>query len=342
MAGYRFLMRYYGPGDRIYIFGFSRGAFTARFLARMIHRVGLLSMGNEEMVPFVYKIYQDYENGLYAEEKKASSPPPDSAQPPLLGADESGEPTKVSDNPSDLETSRLLIDNFKNTFCRTEGADDSHGQHDIKVHFLGLFDNVSSVGAFEGTLFRPVCAPTVVGTARHIRHAVAIDERRVKFRAALFAQDTVDSAAKPADGEDIVEVWFPGNHGDVGGGWLAPPDKEKQEELNSRPTWRKIWDSLTTKFSPPKPSPNVTKDNFQQSDISLKWMIDELDNLDGDDHISWSRHKEGFVKGFKENRKDAVSAKLHDVMKFGQGSGWMKVIFWNFLGTFLWPHCCHT
>ena len=42
-------MRYYKPGDRIYIFGFSRGAFTARFLARMIAEVGLLSKGNEEM-----------------------------------------------------------------------------------------------------------------------------------------------------------------------------------------------------------------------------------------------------------------------------------------------------
>ena len=42
-------MRYYKPGDRIYIFGFSRGAFTARFLARMITEIGLMSKGNEEM-----------------------------------------------------------------------------------------------------------------------------------------------------------------------------------------------------------------------------------------------------------------------------------------------------
>src|SRR5436853_1168882 len=65
MAGYRFLMRYYERGDRIYIFGFSRGAFTARFLARMVSKVGLLSMGNEELIPFTYKIYHDYEMGSY-------------------------------------------------------------------------------------------------------------------------------------------------------------------------------------------------------------------------------------------------------------------------------------
>jgi uncharacterized protein (DUF2235 family) len=48
--GYRFLMRYYQPGDRIFIFGFSRGAYTARVMAGMIHKVGLLSAGNEELI----------------------------------------------------------------------------------------------------------------------------------------------------------------------------------------------------------------------------------------------------------------------------------------------------
>ena len=54
MDGYRFLLRYYEQGDRIYIFGFSRGAFIARFLARFISQVGLLSRGNEQLVPFAY------------------------------------------------------------------------------------------------------------------------------------------------------------------------------------------------------------------------------------------------------------------------------------------------
>jgi len=49
MAGYRFLMRYYSPEDDIYFFGFSRGAYTARFLAEMLDHVGLLSSGNEEL-----------------------------------------------------------------------------------------------------------------------------------------------------------------------------------------------------------------------------------------------------------------------------------------------------
>jgi uncharacterized protein (DUF2235 family) len=45
-------MRYYNDGDAIYFFGFSRGAYTARFLAQMLDYVGLLSAGNEEMLRF--------------------------------------------------------------------------------------------------------------------------------------------------------------------------------------------------------------------------------------------------------------------------------------------------
>lgn len=41
--GYRFLMDHYNQGDRIYLFGFSRGAFTARALAGMLQQVSLPS-----------------------------------------------------------------------------------------------------------------------------------------------------------------------------------------------------------------------------------------------------------------------------------------------------------
>jgi len=58
MDAYRFLMRYYKDGDRIFIFGFSRGAYTARALAAMIHSVGLLSAGNEELVPYAWSLFQ--------------------------------------------------------------------------------------------------------------------------------------------------------------------------------------------------------------------------------------------------------------------------------------------
>jgi uncharacterized protein (DUF2235 family) len=54
---YRFLMNHYRDEDRIYLFGFSRGAYTARALAGMLYKVGLLEPGNEELVPFAWKMY---------------------------------------------------------------------------------------------------------------------------------------------------------------------------------------------------------------------------------------------------------------------------------------------
>jgi len=57
MGGYEFLMQNYCANDKICIFGFSRGSYTARCLAGMIHKVGLLPTCNRQQVPFAYKMY---------------------------------------------------------------------------------------------------------------------------------------------------------------------------------------------------------------------------------------------------------------------------------------------
>jgi uncharacterized protein (DUF2235 family) len=56
--GYKFLMQNYNVGDRVCLFGFSRGAYTARALAGMLNKVGLLSKDNTEQIPFAYKLYK--------------------------------------------------------------------------------------------------------------------------------------------------------------------------------------------------------------------------------------------------------------------------------------------
>jgi uncharacterized protein (DUF2235 family) len=56
---YRFLMQTYQAKDRICLFGFSRGAYTARCLAGMLHKVGLLPRHNGAQVPFAYSMYKD-------------------------------------------------------------------------------------------------------------------------------------------------------------------------------------------------------------------------------------------------------------------------------------------
>lgn len=72
MGGYKFLMKTYVDHD-IFIFGFSRGAYIARFLAEMLDQVGLLSAGNEEMAYFAWKAFaqwQEREDGNEEGKKK--------------------------------------------------------------------------------------------------------------------------------------------------------------------------------------------------------------------------------------------------------------------------------
>ncbi len=47
--------------DDIFFFGFSRGAYVARFLAEMLDHVGLLSQGNEEMARFAWKAFAQWQ-----------------------------------------------------------------------------------------------------------------------------------------------------------------------------------------------------------------------------------------------------------------------------------------
>ncbi|KAJ9645771.1 hypothetical protein H2199_002811 [Coniosporium tulheliwenetii] len=151
MGGYKFLMRYYSPGDHIYFFGFSRGAYTARFLAEMLDHVGLLSAGNEEMAFFAWKTFQKWQirQERTAEEK---------AQKKEL-----------------LE----FMCAFRETFSRPVH----------RIRFLGLFDTVNSVPRFENAWMQRSKFPyTARSSAKVIRHAVAIDERRAKFRQDLISE----------------------------------------------------------------------------------------------------------------------------------------------------------
>ncbi|KAG8715093.1 hypothetical protein FRC08_011008 [Ceratobasidium sp. 394] len=63
IAAYRWLSDNYRPGDQIFLFGFSRGAYQARALAGMIATVGLIFPGNQEQIPFAYELYSSYLGG---------------------------------------------------------------------------------------------------------------------------------------------------------------------------------------------------------------------------------------------------------------------------------------
>lgn len=56
---YRFIMQNYLEGDKICLLGFSRGSYTVRCLAGMLHKVGLLPAGNDAQISFAYNFYKD-------------------------------------------------------------------------------------------------------------------------------------------------------------------------------------------------------------------------------------------------------------------------------------------
>ncbi|KZP16537.1 hypothetical protein FIBSPDRAFT_698570, partial [Athelia psychrophila] len=168
LGAYQWLSNQYRTGDKIFLFGFSRGAFQVRALAGMIETVGLILPGNEAQIPLYH--YANYD---------------------AAGKDQAIAPM------------------FKKMFSRP----------DVRVHFVGVWDTVSSVG-----LMRPKnMLPRIVGCCNHVchfRHALALDERRVKFLPEYVHEGKShkrDEKLFPGEGctAKIKEVWFAGTHSDV-------------------------------------------------------------------------------------------------------------------------------
>ncbi|ROT38440.1 hypothetical protein SODALDRAFT_333015 [Sodiomyces alkalinus F11] len=152
VGGYRFLMKYCSPGDEIYMFGFSRGAYVARFLAEMLDHVGLLAHGNEEMVIFAWNAFSQWQC------RRSNSTPK---------------------GKKEREKMWTFLKGFRETFSRPTK----------RVRFLGLFDTVNSVPRFETAWMQRSKFPfTARSSAKVVRHAVSIDERRAKFRQDLMYQ----------------------------------------------------------------------------------------------------------------------------------------------------------
>jgi uncharacterized protein (DUF2235 family) len=152
------------------MFGFSRGAFTAKFLARMVNTVGLLCKGNE-MVPFAYRLYQRYLVGevedFIVSYPSKSAKDIKAARNPTAGENEpeaslyedmnefeeghqEGEDTVVHGH--NYEVARNEIAAFSDTFCRKETS--MHcgemQESNIKVFSLGIWDCVNSVACWRG------------------------------------------------------------------------------------------------------------------------------------------------------------------------------------------------
>lgn len=176
---YTFLMRTYQTGDRIFVFGFSRGAYTALALTGMLRTVGLLRPGAENLVPYALKLY-----------------------------------TRIGkDDPTPKEEREFW--KLRSEFNRSFGNPDFPDRFDTtQVRFLGIWDAVKTVGWFNlRARFQQARWPFTrkVPNVEIGRHALAIDENRRPYAEYRFDEDQV------ADGNRLREVWFAGVHSDVGG-----------------------------------------------------------------------------------------------------------------------------
>ena len=171
LQGYRFIIGNYEPGDELFLFGFSRGAYTVRSLSGLIRNSGILKPEYTDQITRAYKIYRS---------RKA-----------------------------DLQPRAIEATLFRKTFAVEEST---------IIKFIGVWDTVGSLG--NPLMLRGILSKSNqfhdTGLSSRINyafHALAVDEKRKNFEATLWHQ-------QPDSGGQVLEqVWFPGVHSDVGGGY---------------------------------------------------------------------------------------------------------------------------
>ncbi|MEZ5956896.1 MAG: DUF2235 domain-containing protein [Hyphomonadaceae bacterium] len=176
----------YEPGDQIYLFGFSRGAYTVRSLAGLLRKCGVLRREHVDKLRDALNLYRNRDLTADSEETERFRMAHAIAWPRLARA--------FTSPPVDLS-----------------------------IRYLGVWDTVGSLGIprvlpvsiglnaqYE---FHDTALSRCVEQARH---AVAIDERRAPFAPTLWSN--IDAFNAPGTRPRVSQQWFPGDHGGVGGG----------------------------------------------------------------------------------------------------------------------------
>ncbi|MGC2774582.1 MAG: DUF2235 domain-containing protein [Bradyrhizobium sp.] len=202
IKAYSFLATHYQEGDRIFLFGFSRGAYTVRVLAGLIHKIGLISPDQINLAG----------SGVIAY-KKYSSDNPKAGRGITTEVESTEEEGPIPESHDDQAAQ----------FARITSA------RWPTIHFVGVWDTVASVIVPRPD--RLLALPSLEELAFTIqnpsvkifRQAAAIDERRCMFRLKgwdmpqTFTPNRFNKAH--AGPQDAKQVWFAGVHGDVGGGY---------------------------------------------------------------------------------------------------------------------------
>jgi uncharacterized protein (DUF2235 family) len=208
LASYAFLVDNYQEGDNIYLFGFSRGAYTVRVLAGLIHKVGLVSPPQANLSGAGLTAYKQFST--------AGAGPASGLDPQQFGDagdDEQGQPATQDDRAAQF--ARILSARWPT------------------VHFVGVWDMVASVivprpDRFYWPSLEELAFTRNNPSIRIFRQAISIDERRRMFRlkpwddGGTFMSNRF-SQTHNSQPQESLQVWFAGVHADIGGGY---PEKE--------------------------------------------------------------------------------------------------------------------
>jgi uncharacterized protein (DUF2235 family) len=212
LGAYEWLIEVFNPGDEIFIFGFSRGAYAARSLSGLIAKCGVLRAGAPLSIEQLFARYRQYTARTLA--------------------------TILTDGaPRDLEE-RWMAKYCIATPIRFVGVWDTVGA--VGLPFLPLRERVQKFRFFDTHLRKQ---------NELAFHALALDEQRKAFEPTFWTR-TIDKHAPVSPDRPLSQVeqrWFVGAHANVGGGYpsdiLAQPalmwimDKAQGAGLVFRPAF---------------------------------------------------------------------------------------------------------
>lgn len=151
---YRYLMNTYETGDHIYLIGFSRGSYTARAVGSLLHVFGLLEPGNEQLIPYILRLYSDMTKQAGAQTQTF---PPEDALKYAFSREVEVYFCGLWDTVSSYGWINSPIDlpfNGQNPILRT-------GRHAVSIHERRC--------CYQDNLWGPALAATTTGPAQDLR-----------------------------------------------------------------------------------------------------------------------------------------------------------------------------
>ncbi|PKY06628.1 hypothetical protein P168DRAFT_302930 [Aspergillus campestris IBT 28561] len=365
MGGYKFLMRYHNPGDDLYIFGFSRGAYVARFLAEMLDYMGLLELGNEELLRFVWKTFAQWQERTGDQKEKNEqfrymaafretfSRPV--TQIRFLGLFDTVNSVPRFENPWMQRSKTPYASRTSAKVIRhAVGIDERRAKFrqdlisEVKPQMQSRQSRIRAHMKRQARQLHSQFTPQYAqddGDIEEVNYSLYRPSRRgARPRGAHSAQaEDEESTASVAsinwdedeedDEQDLEEVWFPGAHADIGGGWKQNEGEGwalshaplvwmvqeaqraglrfKSSKLKKFQCWNGpiVAESLDTEMK--------TRANERAADVGGVAENPTQDHSRDDK--------------FNEALRRSSSAKLHDCLKLGDGLPVTSVLSWKMM-----------